>query len=253
MEKQIERYFTIDSGKNKIQAKIYCEDGKGIEKLVIFGHGFGGHRDNRAAEKFAGVMLEKCEKNALITFDWPGHGDDKEPLTLDGCSSYLKSVLAYAKTELNAKDICAYATSFGGYLFLKYIIENDNPFRRIALRCPAVNMYDVLARKIMSESELTDVLGGNDILVGFDRKIEVNRCFLESVKASDIRKSDYSNFADRILIIQGTEDELVSFQAVKEFAEANSLDFIPVPGADHRFTDPSKMDAANEMILNYFA
>ena len=31
------------------------------------------------------------------------------------------------------------------------------------------------------------------------------------------------------------------------------MEFIPIPGADHRFRDPLKMDAAIKHILEFFA
>ena len=146
----------------------------------------------------------------------------------------------------------AYATSFGGYLFLKYISENENPFRSLAFRCPAVNMYDVITGAIMQEEDLAKVEKGKDILVGFDRKIKISRNFLQEVKAADITLRDFSDFCGEILILQGTKDEIVPFAAVEAFADRNLLDFEAVENADHRFIDPKIMERAIIRIADFF-
>ena len=55
------------------------------------------------------------------------------------------------------------------------------------------------------------------------------------------------------MIIQGTKDEIVPIEPVKEFAENSFLDFIAVEEADHRFHDPKKMDEAILQIETFFA
>ena len=84
------RYFEINQKEQNIRCKIYSWDLKNIQRIVIFGHGFGGHRDNTAAEKFAERMLSKYKDCALLTFNWPSHGDDaKNTLHLDSIVSFF--------------------------------------------------------------------------------------------------------------------------------------------------------------------
>ena len=47
------RYFEVNKDGYNIRAKIYYGDLKNVKQVVLFGHGFGGHMDNKAAEKFA--------------------------------------------------------------------------------------------------------------------------------------------------------------------------------------------------------
>ena len=89
-------------------------------------------------------------------------------------------------------------------------------------------------------------------MVGFDRKVRVDRTFLEEISANDVTQYDYSDYAYDILVIHGTGDEIVPMEPVKEFAENSFLDFIPVEGADHRFHDPKKMDEAILQIESFF-
>ena len=69
----------------------------------------------------------------------------------------------------------------GGYLALKYIARDGNPFMKIALRCPAVNMYSVLTNTIMNPEEYEKIQKGKAVPVGFDRKIDVCLQFLKEL------------------------------------------------------------------------
>lgn len=248
------RYFEINGNGHNVRCKLYCQDPKTIDRVVIFGHGFGGHKDNSAAEKFAQRLTSKYKRSALITFNWPSHGDDvKKKLNLEDCSVYLQMVTDYVREKYRTEELYSYATSFGGYLTLKYIFEHGNPFRKIALRCPAVNMYDVLTKAIMSSEELGALHRGKDIPVGFDRKILVGPALLEDLKNRDIQGWDFLDFAEDILIMHGTADEIVPLGAAQAFAENNLIEFVPIEGADHRFRDEKKMEQAIKRILEFFA
>lgn len=249
----MEKYFDINESGCSVRCKLYCDDPRGIRRAVLFGHGFGGHKDNKAAERFARYVLSKYKNIAVMTFDWPCHGADAhKKITLSDCNTYLALCIRNLRERFGAQELYAYATSFGGYLFLKYISENGNPFEKLAFRCPAVNMYDVITGAIMQEGDLEKVEKGKEILVGFDRKIKIGPEFLQELKAADITTRDFSEFCGRILILQGTKDEIVPFAAVERFAEDNLLDFEPAENADHRFIDQKIMERAIIRIADYF-
>ena len=135
---------------------------------------------------------------------------------------------------------------------LKYISENGNPFQKIALRCPAVDMCDVLINSVIKTDEYDRILKGKPVQVGFDRKIIVTRDLLKALKMNDIREREYLDYADDILIMHGTADEVVPFSSGREFAENNVIEFIPVEGADHRFVNPNHMSLANKYTMQFF-
>ena len=54
-----QNYIVSRNGYN-VSCKLYYEDRKAIGGVVLFGHGFGGHKDTKAAEKFAQRALDKC-------------------------------------------------------------------------------------------------------------------------------------------------------------------------------------------------
>lgn len=247
------RYFEINEGGHNIRCKLYFQDLKSIRRCVIFCHGFSGHKDNAAAEKFAERMCNKHKGCAMVTFNWPAHGDDvKKKLSLSDCGTYLDLVISHVRQRFDTDALYAYATSFGGYLTLKYIAEHGNPFRKIALRCPAVNMYEALTTVILTPEDWAKLEKGKDIAVGFDRKVMISLPFLEELKNNDIQKLDYLDFAEDILILQGTNDDTISYDAVRSFAENNLIEFISVEGADHRFKNPKHMELAIKKILEFY-
>lgn len=248
------KYFDVNAPGHSIKCKLYYNDIRKIRKIVLFGHGFGGHKDNKAAERFAETTLSKYKSAAVLTFNWPCHGDDvKKKLLLADCSTYIDLILAYLKEHYAPEELYVYATSFGGYLFLKYIHETGNPFRRIALRCPAVKMYETLTSSVMASADAGLLAKGKDVAVGFDHKIRISNQFLEDLKANDITAWDYLDYAEDIFILHGTKDEIVPIDSACAFADENLIEFLPIEKADHRFMDPNLMNLAIKYILEFFA
>ena len=248
------KYYEINAQGCNVRCKVYYRDRPAAAAAVVFGTGFAGHKDNNAAFGFAEKLLSKHKDVIVITFNWPSHGDDvKKKLDLADCDLYLRLVLEDVKTRFGAQTLYAYATSFGGYLFLKYVSEHGNPFRRIALRCPAVDMYGVLTRAIMPGDEYDRLMKGKDVSVGFDRKVVVTSKLLDELKENDLRQRDFLDWAEDVLILHGTADEVVPFESSRDFAEQNVMEFLPVEKADHRFQNPLHMSLANKAVMEFFA
>ena len=252
----MEHYFEINENGHNIRCKLYHNKGQEIKKMIISCHGFAGHKDNHATQKFAEKILSKYKGIGVITFNFPCHGDDvKKKMILKDCLTYLELVISHVQTQYPIEELYAYATSFGGYVVLKYMIEgknHTNPFKKIALRCPAVNMYEVLQNSIMKSDDYEKMKKGRAVPVGFDRKVDVTQSFLDELRDGDIQKYEYIDFADDLLILHGTNDTTVSFDKVKEFAEENVIEFIPVEQADHRFRNPAHMEIATKAVLIFF-
>lgn len=249
----MDRYFEINEAGHNIRCKLYCDNLRKAPALVIFCHGFGGHKDNGAAEKFARRLMAQWPGAGMITFNLPCHGDDvKKKLSLADCLAYLDRVIAFVRDYCPRAALFGYGTSFGGYLMLLYLSRNENPFRAVALRCPAVDMHRVLTWAVISEEERKLLRKGKDVLVGFDRKIPVSREFLAQLEENDLRKLDFSGLAQELLILQGTEDEIVNYEDVLEFSLEQELEFLEIPGADHRFRHPWTLVPAHKAILEHF-
>lgn len=264
----MEKYFDLRSADFTIRCKIYfagnADPAAGISEIaersrqsfkhvIVFCHGFAGHKDNAMAQKLAGRILEKHDDTALLIFNWPGHGDDEHAgITLADCDAYLAAVLDFVRSTLHPETLDASATSFGGYLTLKYISDHGrNPFRKICLRCPAVVMYRVLTETVLTKEEVQILSEGGEVPSGFDRKVMLSPAFMQSLKDNDITRLDFRPYAGSMRIAQGTADELVPCEAVKAFAEKNGISMVTVEDADHRFLDPAKMDIVLGTFLHF--
>ncbi|MDO4478699.1 MAG: alpha/beta hydrolase [Lachnospiraceae bacterium] len=248
------KYLDINNPGYSIKCKVFCDNFREIEHVVLFAHGFGGHKDNKAAAHFAETMLSKTKKYAMFLFDWPCHGTDvRKKLTLEDCDTYLTMVLDYIRNVMKVEDICLYGTSFGGYLVLKYLHDHGtNPFRKIALRCPAVNIGEVMSERILTEENKALLARGKDVMAGFDRTVMIDQAFLDSLFENDIRKWDYIDYADDCLVLHGTKDEIVPFEISRAFAENNVIEFIPIEDSDHRFQDLNKLKLAHSHMLDFY-
>ena len=247
------KHYTVSRGGYNVSCKLYYDDIKAIRSLVLFGHGFGGHKDNKAAERFAGRALDKLGM-ATLTFNWPCHGDDvRKKLRLADCDGYLTAVIEDVRARFDAPRLCAYATSFGGFLFLKYISEHGSPFVKIALRCPAIDIYQVQTEKIMTAEDRERIEKGKEAAVGFDRKVALDKPYLDEIRTVDLLHTDFTPWMDDVLILHGTKDEIVPMDMVRRFADDQLMEFVPIENADHRFQDPRAMDEAIKAILEFFA
>ena len=250
----IAKYFDINEQGCSIRCKLYCTDPHDVRRVVIFCHGFGGHKDNHAAETFAARAVAKRKGTAVVCFDWPCHGSDaRKNLLVADCDTYLTTVVDCVRRRFDTDELYAYGTSFGGYLLLRYLAAHGNPFRKVALRCPAIDMESTLLGTIATDQDKANLAAGKPVLLGFDRKVKVSPQFLDELRAVDIAATPYFDYADDLLIIHGTDDELVPFDVSARFADDNVIEFVPIEGADHRFHDPKKMDVAIARIIDFFA
>ncbi|AGI33152.1 TPA: alpha/beta fold hydrolase [Mannheimia haemolytica] len=248
----MEKRFEINEQGLSIRCKLFYEkELQQIENVVIVLHGFGSSKDLKSNTKFGERLSSKYKGYAALAFDFPCHGDDaRKKLSVEESITYLQLVIDYAKTSLNAKNLYAYGTSFGGYLTLKYLAEKGNPFRKIALRAPAVQIYHSLMNRL-SEEERQKLAKGREILWGFDRQMKISQAFFDEL--TDITQNDYLDYAEQILILHGTEDEMVALSTSQQFADNNVIELLPIEGADHAFSNPKLMDIAIGKIVEFFA
>lgn len=247
-----EKYFDINERGCSVRCKLYTAgDARDASYAVIATYGFGGNKDNKAIAKFAERIISHNRKFLVIAFDWPCHGTDaRNRLRLEDCMTYLELVCAYASQTLHVQELFNYSSSLGAYLTLKYLAEHGEPFHRIALRCPAINIYESLTRDF-TEEEWTQLSRGKDVKRGHDRVIRLDREFIDEIRECDISGYDYIDYADDLLILHGTKDETVPIGVSEAFAEKNVIELIPVENADHRFSDPKSMDMAIHEIIEF--
>lgn len=245
--------FDINERGSSIRCILYCNNSRDVSRVIVVCHGFSGHKDTRSTQTFAQRAVSKRRGTAVVAFDWPCHGSDaRKNLRLDDCDAYLSTVVDYCRSRFGTDELYAYGTSFGGYLLLKYLSEHGNPFCKVSLRCPAINMHDSLLGAMASEDDLHKLAAGKPVLAGFERKVRVTPEFVAELAEADIRQREFFDYADDLLIVHGTEDAVVPFEVSRAFADNNVIEFVAVEGANHRFNDPRKMDVAIARTIEFF-
>jgi pimeloyl-ACP methyl ester carboxylesterase len=252
----VEKKLQINEKGYSIRCRFFCSDSyknqRTFKNLVLVTHGFGSSKDTAGTTSFAEHLTSKYKDYAVLAFDWPCHGEDaRKKLVMDECMTYLGLAASYGKKALGADHLYLYSTSFGGYMTLRYLIEKGNPFTRIALRCPAVCMYESMM-SYLSDADRHNLEKGKEIQIGFERKMKVDQTFFDSLREFDVRRHEYFDFADDMIIIQGTKDEMIPYDEVRQFAENNVIEFVPVEGANHPFQNPNHMAYAIHRIVEFF-
>ena len=246
------KYFDINEDKINIKCKLFYNDIQSVNRVLISCHGFGGSKENNASKKLSEYILERYKDICILTFDWPCHGTDvRKSLSLKDCNNYFEHVINYTKKKFKTNEIYLNATSFGGYLSLKYLYEHECPFKRIIIRCPAVTMHSVLSNNILTEEDEKSLSKNKPVEFGFDRKFLITKEFIDELKENDLFKFDYKKYKEIIEVYHGTNDELVPIEDVEKFCLKNTLKFIKVDGADHRFQDPSKINKFVQEGVNF--
>ena len=251
----IVKYFNVNDRGVSIRCKMIFDEIRPGGRVIVCGTGFGGHKDGKAFERFARRILKKNKGFAILTFDWPGHGDDvKKKWMPEDCLLYLDCVLAWARKRFRTDNshLFGYAVSFGGYIFLRYFAERGDPFIRTALRSPALPMHETLSASILQPVDQAALAAGRTVPVGFDRKVPVDARLLADLQSHDVTVLDYAPLSDRLMILHGTKDEIVPMAGPAAFAQKQGISFVPVEGADHRCTDPAQMEFAIEEIIRFF-
>lgn len=251
----MEKNFDINEQGFSIRCKMYYnKDLHDLKYIVIATYGFGGNKDNKAIEKFADRITTKYKGFGVVCFDWPCHGKDaRNKLILSECLKYMDLVVSHVKTDMKAEHIYNYSSSFGAYVTLRYIHEYGvNPFEKTAFRCPAIKMYDSMAAHITDEDRAV-LNKGKEILRGFDRKIKISKEFLDDLAENEVSQYDFMDYADDIIMIHGTKDEMAPIEVSRDFSEKNVIELIEVENADHPFSNPKYMDFAIQKIQEFFA
>lgn len=249
----LEKALTINQAGCSIRCTLHTNDPRNIHTLVLYGQGFGGSRDSAPVRRFAAKLLAKHKDAALLAFDWPCHGDDaRKHLLLSDCDAYLEQVILFVQNRYQPRQLWAMATSFGGYIFLRRLAREGNPFQRLSLRCPAVNFPQLVEEQILTPLTLSKLEAGKSVLWGYDRKMKLTRDFLEELRAGGVEQLDFSPFALELNILHGSKDRVISPDVTRAFAQRNDIDFQLIENADHGFLDPQRLDLAIAAELAFF-
>lgn len=203
-----------------------------LERIVIYCYGLGSNKN--LVNRFSKALLNN--NVGVISFDFPGHGDDKTDFSLFNlslCIEYLKEVIKSTKDKYNV-PICLFGSSFGGYVILSRLIRCNKDIDKTILMCPAINFCEIMELKTgisinyFDDNEFMPLY--NNIKIYKDTYLEFKN------DGKEIRQAKFRN----VSIIQGMMDKTVSYDDIKEFCLRNKLELITIENGKHELYDYDK-------------
>lgn len=235
----------IETEDYDIPCKIFSPETETVG-AVIGVHGFAGDKESSVLTALARALVRRGV--ALVCFDLPAHGDSRAAdsfLRVENCKRDLMKVVAFVLQRYPGKAHGIFATSFGGYLTL-LCAEALRGFK-IILRAPAVTMAESFIEKIIPVTR-ERFLDDGGAVCGFERKM-----FVASAFYSDLLEAPPVIPDMPLMIIHGTQDDIIPYAAVRRLAEAcPNIRLISVQGADHRFKRPGDLETIVEESMAWF-
>lgn len=233
---------------NNLHTKIYYPE-QAINQIIIGIHGFGGDKESSVLIKMAESL--KNTNIALLTYDLPCHGENEnnKSLSLKDCLNSVKEVYEYVKLNYAGIPISFFATSFGGYLLLNFLQENEINLNKIILRAPAIKMAKVIKDVILPEHGFSvSDLNTNPVNVGYEKECFIDARFVEELQEYDLNKNYNKNYF--LNVLQGKKDTTVSPADNEEFFNAKCINNYKIyyfEEADHRFKGAGEIERIIEI------
>ena len=205
--------------------------------VLVCLHGFAGDKYSSVISALAEELSQQAVR--VISFDWPGHGKspaDGSELLVTNCMNDLESVIHYLDESEGPRYL--FATSFGGFIGLNYVIRNPRVFAKIILRSPALNMPDTF-RSFLTDKELLTLEQGGTVEKGFDRPLFLKKKFYDELIQYRLQEPELSIPG---MMIQGDRDEVVDPNDSIAFARRNGWKLHIVRYADHRYKNPGNLE-----------
>lgn len=220
---------------NKINTFMAVDDS--VDRIVIYCHGLGANKI--WATRFYDYLL--TNKIGIISFDFPGHGEDKTDFVyfnLSLCISYLEEMIDYVKIKYNV-PIYLFGSSFGGFVILNKLIKTDINIKKAMLMCPAINFCEIIERKLRIS---LDYFNTNEFVPLYNNIKIYKDAYLEFKNGNNaVKNYEFQN----VSIIQGTLDRTVLYDDISKFCKKNNLKLTTIEGGKH------ELYGYDEEIINF--
>ena len=236
---------------NNLHSCLYLPNNSTPKEIVVGIHGFSGDKESSVLIELSKHLNENSV--ALITFDLPCHGenDNSKPLILQDCFDSIKNIFDFVKNNFKNIPISTFATSFGGYLLLNHLSKNEEKLNKVILRAPAIHMSNVLENVILPFNKLSANSLNSPANLGFEKKLIINKQFLEDLKVNNLEH--LPKIKDFLYILQGKLDDIVDPKMNEKFFKnyyPKQHQFIWFENADHRFKKAGELEKIISETLN---
>lgn len=217
-----------------------------LDNIVIAIHGFSSSRNSFLIDKIAPIL--KKEKIGILCFDLPGHGlrfDEK--LNVKACLESIEFIENKIRKIYKGK-ISLTGASFGGFLLLRYLQNNNRNYDKLILRAPALEQYHIWKDDVLEHGrELIKTLeSGENYFLG---KMEVEVSVLYDYFKFDIF-SNIDNISKDVKLIYCSKDVTVSNENIFKLARIKNWELFELEGADHFCRRPEDVENAAKLFID---
>lgn len=248
---EMERTVMLSHGDMRIPCNIYEPGFYEVEQVIIGVHGFSGDKNSSVLKAVAEEMF--FYKSAMITFDFPGHGESNimpENMTLRGCRECLMAVAEYAR-ELypGVTRFALFASSFGAYVSLLCMDELTEKLGRLktVMRSPSVRMSDSFLKMARNSEE--DFLKKGRVDCGYGRRMEISYSFYEDLRGNNAM-ADYDM---PMMVLHGELDDVVRMEDIEYFRLLNAKSrLVVLPDAGHHLNSDFETDMIVDLSRDWY-
>ena len=228
--KAIESSVTLED--KYIYGKTFLpQDGRETHPVVILCHGIGVNHHH--TENFAMMFAERGI--ASYAFDFCGGGETSQSsgsmqeMSVHTELEDLNDVIDHIKNIGIAKDnpVFVLGMSQGGYVAAEAAARRPEEIAGLLLFFPAFNINDLISAHFSSPEEVPDYV------TIFDQTVS-RKYFLDAMSEPIIE--DMDQYTGPVLILHGSEDDVVPYSCSKNAAEHfPNAEFLLIEGAGHGF------------------
>lgn len=247
----MERTAILPHGNMQIPCKIYEPDFSDVDQVLIGVHGFSGDKESTLLQAVTEEMF--FYRTAMITFDFPGHGESPmlpQDMTLRSCRDSLTAAAEYARELFpQVEKFGIFASGFGAYVSLLEMdaLREKLGSVKVVFRSPSVRMSDSFL--IMSRHSEEDFMKKGRVDCGYGRRMEVPYSFYEDLRSHNAM-ADYDM---PIMVLHGGLDDVVRMEDIEYFRLLNSKSrLVILPDASHRLDRDSDMDMIVDLTRDWF-
>lgn len=247
----MERTAILSHDKLRIPCKIYEPGFSDVDQVLIGIHGFSGDKESSLLGAVAEEMF--FYKTAMITFDFPGHGESPVfplDITLHSCLESLLAVAEYARELFpGVEKFGIFASGFGAYVALLAMDDLTAALGqlKIVLRSPSVRMSDSFL--VMARNSEEDFLKKGRVDCGYGRRMEIPYSFYEDLRAHNAM-ADYDM---PMMVLHGEQDDVVRMEDIEYFRLLNGKSrLVIIPEATHHLDRNMDMDMIVDLTRDWY-
>ena len=221
------------------------DDANKLKTIFIVVHGFSSSRNSFVFAKLSPILKEN--NIGLVCFDLPGHGLRKsEKVNVKDCLNTIKDI----EDEIRSfyfGPISLTGASFGGFLILRYLENNNKKYGKVILRAPALEEYGVCKNDTLENwKEMIECLDSDKNY--FRDNMEVETSMLEDYFKYDI--FNHLNIKEDVKLIYCSKDISVNNDNIFKLAKMKTWPLFRLDGADHFCRREQDVEKITQLFLD---